>query len=64
MKKLFNIYGKARNMKRFRPIDLKNNKFVVNLFHASMLPYDQAEIVIKDLMEHNPNFTFEMRSIK
>ena len=62
---LYNIYGKTvGSTRRMRPMDLKENKFVVNLIHASMLPKHQAEIVLKDLRDHNHFFEFEMRKIK
>ena len=34
---LYNIYVKTEGMKKFRPMDLKNNKPVINLIHASLL---------------------------
>ena len=62
---LYNIYGKVvGSTRRMRPMDLKENKFVVNLIHASMLPKHQAEIVLNDLITHNHFFVFEMRKVK
>tara|TARA_B100000029_G_C17366389_1_gene884496 strand:+ start:250 stop:453 length:204 start_codon:yes stop_codon:yes gene_type:complete len=61
---LYNIYVKAKGMKRFRPIDLKNNKPVVNLIHASLLNSDDAYKVLLDLRAHNPTMEFKKVRIK
>jgi hypothetical protein len=59
---LYNIYVKTKGMKRFRPMDLKHNKPVVNLIHASMLNHKDAYEVLLDLIKHNP--TMEFKKVK
>ena len=56
---LYNIYVKSKGMGRFRPLDLKNNKPVINLIHASLLTQYWAYEVLKDLREHNPTMEFK-----
>ena len=59
---LYNIYVKSKGMKRFRPLDLKNNKPVINLIHASLLNHNDAYEVLMDLRTHNP--TMEFKKVK
>ena len=59
---LYNIYVKAKGMKKFRPMDLKYNKPVINLFHASLLNHKDAYEVLLELREHNP--TMEFKKVK
>ena len=56
---LYNIYVKSKGMKRFRPLDLKNNKPVINLIHASLLNHNDAYKVLLDLRAHNPTMEFK-----
>ena len=59
---LYNIYVKTKGMKRFRPMDLKHNKPVINLIHASLLNHKDAYEVLLDLKAHNP--TMEFKKVK
>ena len=59
---LYNIYVKSKGMKRFRPLDLKNNRPVVNLIYASLLNHNDAYEVLLDLRAHNP--TMEFKKVK
>ena len=59
---LYNIYVKTKGMKRFRPMDLKYNKPVINLIHASLLNHNDANEVLLDLRAHNP--TMECKKVK
>mgnify|MGYP003114676756 CR=1 FL=1 len=59
---LYNIYVKSKGMKKFRPLDLKNNKPVINLIHASLLNHNDAYEVLLDLRAHNP--TMEFKKVK
>ena len=56
---LYNIYVKSKGMKRFRPLDLKNNRPVWNLIHASLLNHNDAYVVLLDLRAHNPTMEFK-----
>ncbi len=57
------VYGRAKNEKRFRPLDLKNARFVVNLIYASMLSELEATKACEDLNTQNPEMTFQARKI-
>jgi hypothetical protein len=59
---LYNIYVKSKGMKRFKPLDLKNNRPVVNLIYASLLNHKDAYEVLLELREHNP--TMEFKKVK
>jgi len=61
---LYNIYVKTKGMKRFRPMDLKYNRPVINLFHASMLNHKDAYEVLMDLIKHNPTMEFKTIKVK
>ena len=61
---LYNIYVKTEGMKRFRPMDLKYNRPVVNLIHASMLNHKDAYEVLMDLIKHNPTMEFKTMKVK
>ena len=61
---LYNIYVKAKGMKKFRPMDLKYNKPVVNLIYASMLNHKDAYEVLMDLIKHNPTMEFKTMKVK
>ena len=46
------------------PFDMKDNKFVVNLFYASMFTENDLEALTKEIKfmnEMNPEYTFEIR---
>jgi len=58
------VYGKKKTEKRFKPFDMRDNKFVVNLFHASMFTENDLEALTKEINfmnEMNPEYTFEVR---
>lgn len=58
------VYGKKKTDKRFMPFDMKDNKFVVNLFYASMFTENDLEALTKEINsmnEMNPEYTFEIR---
>ena len=61
---LYNIYVKTKGMKRFRPMDLKYNRPVINLIHASMLNHKDAYEVLMDLIKHNPTMEFKTMKVK
>ncbi len=61
---LYNIYVKAKGMKKFRPMDLQNNKPVINLIHASLLNHKDAYEVLLDLRAYNPTMDFKMVKVK
>jgi hypothetical protein len=61
---LYNIYVKTEGMKRFRPMDLQNNKPVINLIHASLLNRKEAYEVLLELREHNPTMEFKKVKVK
>ena len=51
-------------MKKFKPMDLKYNKPVINLIHASMLNHKDAYEVLMDLIKHNPSMEFKTMKVK
>lgn len=58
------VYGKKKTDKRFKPFDMKDNKFVINLFYASMFTENDLEALTKEINfmnEMNPEYTFEIR---
>ena len=61
---LYNIYVKAKGMKKFRPMDLQNNKPVINLIYASLLNHKDAYEVLMDLRADNPTMDFKMVKVK
>ena len=61
---LYNIYVKAKGMKKFRPMDLKYNRPVINLIYASMLNHKDAYEVLLDLIKHNPTMEFKKGKVK
>ena len=61
---LYNIYVKTRGMKKFRPMDLKNNKPVINLIHASLLNHEDAYEVLMELRSHNPTMDFKKVKVR
>jgi len=61
---LYNIYVKTEGVKRFRPMDLRYNKPVVNLIHASLVNNTDAGKVLRDLRAHNPTMEFKKVKVK
>ena len=61
---LYNIYVKPKGMKKFRPMDLQNNKPVINLIYASLLNHKDAYEVLMDLRAYNPTMDFKMVKVK
>jgi len=62
--KVYLVYGKLKTDKRFKPFDMKDNKFVVNLFHASMFFENDLEKLQKEITfmnENNTEYQFEIR---
>ena len=51
-------------MKKFRPMDLQNNKPVINLIYASLLNHQDAYEVLMDLRAYNPTMDFKMVKVK
>lgn len=61
---MYIVYGKRKDEKRFKPFDMKGNKFVVNLIHATFFVEEQLEELKKEVAymnEYNPEFVFEIR---
>ena len=61
---MYRIYGKQKNEKRFKALDLKNGVFVNNLMYASFFyenELEQLKKVVQDLNEQNEEFIFEIR---
>ena len=61
---MYRIYGKQKNEKRLKALDLKNGVFVSNLIYASFFyenELEQLKKVVQDLNEQNREFTFEIR---
>ena len=64
MKHLYIVYGKHREMKRFRPMDMKENDFVLNKIHASTFTESELSDLkneVNYMNDKNPHFTFEIR---
>ena len=58
------VYGKMKTESRFKPFDMKDNKFVVNLIHASMFTEASKSALYKeveDMNRLNPEYIFEVR---
>lgn len=58
------VYGKKKTDKRFSPFDMSKNRFVVNLFHASMFTIDDMLKLKKEvdyMNQHNSEYQFEIR---
>ena len=61
---MYRIYGKQKNEKRFKALDLKNGVFINNLMYASFFyenELEQLKKVVQDLNEQNEEFIFEIR---
>ena len=61
------VYGKKKTGKKFRPFDMKDNIFVINLFHASLFPLeDRAKLQeeVNFMNKYNQDFIFEIRESK
>lgn len=61
------IYGRIKDgnptEKRFRPLNLKDGRFVVNLMYATMLTESEVARIIPELNADNPNMQFEARKM-
>jgi len=57
------IYGRSLGKGRFKPLDLRSGKFVVNLMYATMLPEFEAERISNELNEENQDLEFVTRKI-
>jgi hypothetical protein len=61
---MYVVYGKLKTEKRFKPFDMNNNRFVVNLIHATVFDESQLEALKREveyMNEHNPDYIFEIR---
>jgi hypothetical protein len=61
---IYLVYGKKKTDKRFRPFDMKHNKFVVNLIHASLfdaIDLDRLTQEVEYMNESNSEYIFEIR---
>ena len=64
MKTLYIVYGKHKEMKRFRPMDMKENDFVLNKIHASTFTETELTALEKEveyMNRKNSHYTFEIR---
>lgn len=59
--KLLRIYAKGPGDKRFAPMDLAASRTVTNLFYASLVSPEEAVLILTDLRECNPDYTFDAR---
>lgn len=59
--KAYRMYGKEKPQDKFKPLNLREMRFVGNLIYASILPEDQAKSLESELNELNPSMTFEAR---
>lgn len=60
--KYYILYGKAKDMKRFMPLDLSEGVFVKNIMFASLFnDKAKAETVAYKLMEKNKGLAIEVR---
>lgn len=57
------IYGREKGTSRFRPLNLKDGCFVINLIYASMLTSHEVNRVLEDLRTSNPEMEFEARKM-
>lgn len=60
MTKLYTISAKEKGEKRFKMLDLSEMKYVVNVFHATILNEESAKKVIAELRQDNPEVTFKL----
>lgn len=61
------IYGKAKTARRFRPFNMKDSVFVINLIHASLYEgkcLKRLTSEVERLNSINPDFIFEVRKVK
>lgn len=61
------VYGKRKEWKKFRGVDMRRNIFVVNRIYISLFPEsmrDELEKEVKAMNELNPDCIFEIRKIK
>jgi hypothetical protein len=58
------LYGKERKAKQFRPFNMRENKFEINLFNASIFyerDLEKLETEKNYMNDHNPEYIFEIR---
>lgn len=61
---IYLVYGKKKTEKRFKPFDMKENKFVINLIHASMFYANDLEKLKEEIAymnKFNNDYIFEIR---
>lgn len=57
------IYGREKGKPRWRPLNLKDGCFCVNLIYATMIPAAEVEKVLSLLREQNSDIEVEARKI-
>lgn len=65
LKRIHIVYGKKKTEKRFKPMGMKENKFVVNLINASIFQDDdkqKLDFEVAYMNKFNPEYVFEIRS--
>lgn len=60
MTKLYTISAKEKGEKRFKMLDLSEMKYVVNVIHATVLTENEANKVIANLRQDNPEVEFKL----
>ena len=58
---MFVIYGKYKNEKTFKPMDVKEGYQTKLLFYATMFESEEALRVCNELSTQNPDWKFEVR---
>lgn len=64
-KQIHLVYGKKKSEKRFKPFDMRENEFVVNLINASIFQDDDKQKLdyeVDYMNTFNKDFIFEIRS--
>lgn len=65
--KFYRVYGKHKNDKTFRAMDMSNGTFTSNLIYASFFyehEYEGLQREVDYMNEHNPDYTFEIREVR
>ena len=60
----FRIYAREKGKGRFKPLDLKNGRYVVNLIYASILDEPYAQEQFEYMKANNPELDIDLREIK
>ena len=56
---LYMIYGREKDKKRFRPVDLENGQLVANVLYGTLFyKKGEAERVVQSLNEDNKDYEF------